>query len=48
VLVGDIVGSLLSPGKGTMTITGNLGTVVKGLQQLLLEYIKQMQLHLLV
>jgi ATP-dependent Lon protease len=32
--------SLLSPGKGTMTITGNLGTVMKESATIALEYIK--------
>jgi ATP-dependent Lon protease len=31
---------LLSPGKGTMTITGNLGTVMKESATIALEYIK--------
>ncbi|RTY92084.1 endopeptidase La [Flavobacterium sp. RSP46] len=39
---GDIlfIESLLSPGKGTMTITGNLGTVMKESATIALEYIK--------
>ncbi|MFV5684581.1 endopeptidase La [Flavobacterium sp. GB2R13] len=39
---GDIlfIESLLSPGKGTMTITGNLGTVMKESAMIALEYIK--------
>ncbi len=39
---GDIlfIESLLSPGKGTMTITGNLGTVMKESTTIALEYIK--------
>ncbi|MEY2692552.1 MAG: Lon protease 2 [Bacteroidota bacterium] len=39
---GDIlfVESLLSPGKGSMTITGNLGTVMKESATIALEYIK--------
>ncbi|MFV8269354.1 endopeptidase La [Flavobacterium sp. GT2N3] len=39
---GDIlfIESLLSPGKGTMTITGNLGTVMKESATVALEYIK--------
>jgi ATP-dependent Lon protease len=39
---GDIlfIESLLSPGKGTMSITGNLGTVMKESATIALEYIK--------
>ncbi len=39
---GDIlfIESLISPGKGTMTITGNLGTVMKESATIALEYIK--------
>jgi ATP-dependent Lon protease len=39
---GDIlfIESLLSPGKGTMTITGNLGTVMKESATIALEFIK--------
>ena len=39
---GDIlfIESLVSPGKGTMTITGNLGTVMKESATIALEYIK--------
>lgn len=39
---GDIlfIESLLSPGKGSMTITGNLGTVMKESATIALEYIK--------
>ena len=39
---GDIlfIESLLSPGKGTMTITGNLGTVMKESATISLEFIK--------
>ena len=39
---GDIlfIESLLSPGKGAMTITGNLGTVMKESATIALEYIK--------
>ncbi|OAB27779.1 ATP-dependent Lon protease [Flavobacterium fryxellicola] len=39
---GDIlfIESLLSPGKGNMTITGNLGTVMKESATIALEYIK--------
>lgn len=39
---GDIlfIESLLSPGKGTMTITGNLGNVMKESATIALEYIK--------
>ena len=39
---GDIlfIESLLSPGKGTMTLTGNLGTVMKESATIALEYIK--------
>ena len=39
---GDIlfIESLLSPGKGTMTITGNLGTVMEESATIALEYIK--------
>jgi ATP-dependent Lon protease len=39
---GDIlfIESLLSPGKGTMTITGNLGTVMKESATVALEFIK--------
>ena len=39
---GDIlfIEALLSPGKGTMTLTGNLGTVMKESATIALEYIK--------
>lgn len=39
---GDIlfIESLISPGKGTMTVTGNLGTVMKESATIALEYIK--------
>ena len=39
---GDIlfIESLLTPGKGTMTLTGNLGTVMKESATIALEYIK--------
>ncbi len=39
---GDIlfIEALISPGKGTMTITGNLGTVMKESATIALEYIK--------
>ncbi len=39
---GDIlfIESLISPGKGTMTLTGNLGTVMKESATIALEYIK--------
>ena len=39
---GDIlfIESLISPGKGTLTITGNLGTVMKESATIALEYIK--------
>jgi ATP-dependent Lon protease len=39
---GDIlfIESLISPGKGNMTITGNLGTVMKESTTIALEYIK--------
>jgi len=45
---GDIlfIESLISPGKGTMTITGNLGTVMKESATIALEYIKANAEHL--
>ncbi|MBE0392335.1 Lon protease 2 [Flavobacterium sp. PL0002] len=45
---GDIlfIESLISPGKGTMTITGNLGTVMKESATIALEYIKANAAHL--
>jgi ATP-dependent Lon protease len=45
---GDIlfIESLISPGKGMMTITGNLGTVMKESATIALEYIKANAEHL--
>ena len=45
---GDIlfIESLISPGKGNMTITGNLGTVMKESATIALEYIKANAEHL--
>jgi ATP-dependent Lon protease len=36
----SFIESLISPGKGNMTITGNLGTVMKESATIALEYIK--------
>lgn len=45
---GDIlfIESLISPGKGAMTITGNLGTVMKESATIALEYVKANAEHL--